>query len=329
MKKIRNFHAGGICGASVEGSGRVKLVIRNALRRNARHGGRCLCSRCGHTNAEAGCGVKGATALIAANPADRTVRKGPTRSAPSHHPKWKAARCQSAPHDQAVPCPLTPYAGPSLPARRSSRLPRPMRGHPKCVVPQRGSRQSGSSRFPRAAPLSAGNTAAVAEGDTSKPAIDVCDHGRERDDARAPNRTRDPDVRAARATGSRAAARGNVHVAGWKGGAPARRAHGFHRVCAYAPRAPRDTIKCAGLRNDASTYRFAAQRPSRLPARGRQRGRLRYPAPADVRRSAHACVVATPAARPGASRRPCGRATQAAQRLMQADQHERLVGTSQ
>jgi len=38
MKKIRNFHAGGICGASAEGSGRVKLVIRNALRRTARHG---------------------------------------------------------------------------------------------------------------------------------------------------------------------------------------------------------------------------------------------------------------------------------------------------
>lgn len=114
-----------------------------------------------------------------------------------------------------------------------------------------------------------------------------------------------------------------------KSGVPARHTHAFHRVCAYAPRAPRDAIKCAGLRNDAFNppYR-GAQRPSHIPARGRQRGRLRCPATADTRRSVHACVAATPAARPG-SRRPCGSATRTAQPLVQADQHERLVGPSQ
>ncbi|QDW49103.1 hypothetical protein FFI87_001390 [Burkholderia sp. KBS0801] len=156
----------------------------------------------------------------------------------------------------------------------------------------------------------------------------MCDQGRERDDARALSPAHLIESRGAR--GAYAHARWNA-CARRPGTPPFQSAPRMPlHALRLANRAPRDSIKCAGLRNDAFNLPYrGAQRPSRLPARGRQRGRLRYPAAADTRRSAHACVAATPAARSGASRRPCGSATHAARRLMQADQHERLVGTSQ
>jgi len=102
---------------------------------------------------------------------------------------------------------------------------------------------------------------AVTEGDTLKPAIDA---GCAITAGNGMTPRAQPAARPRRSRGTRHRfasrnTRSSIRGAGWKGGVPARRAHAFHRVCAYAPRAPRDAIKCAGLRNDASTYRISAR----------------------------------------------------------------------
>jgi hypothetical protein len=159
--------------------------------------------------------VKGATRFCRRPRSSSNRQERAIRPAPSRHPRQKATRCQSAPHDQADSPALSrrtlnPAFLPRAPLFAATSAPC---GDPKCVVPQRGSRQSGSSRFPRAAPLSAGNTAAVAEDDTLKPAIDVCDHGRERDDARPQPHVRTTTLVRHAPPSSRAAARAAASAA--------------------------------------------------------------------------------------------------------------------
>lgn len=177
MKKIRNFHAGWICEASGEGSGAGEVGYqepRNTPGRNAWHGTADVSVvGCRYTNAEAGFGEKGLPLLVDAPAAHLTVRKGPFGRRPLTTSDRKPRVVQ--PHNQAD----------SVPSRAVCEIlsccprvaPRsylgPCGGTPKRGAVQRGSRQSGSSRFPRAMPQAREITVAVTEGDTLKPTIDA------------------------------------------------------------------------------------------------------------------------------------------------------------
>lgn len=161
MKKIRNFHAGGICGASGEGSGRIMLVIRSAPRRTARHG-----------TADASVVVR--TPTLNPDSENRGYRsrrrpRGPSnrqergrRVAPIRHPDKKLRVANPRRAIKPTPLPLSHRM--RNPAFLVARAPQFAASSAHAEAPQirggaqKGSRQFGSSRFPRVAPQSAGNT---------------------------------------------------------------------------------------------------------------------------------------------------------------------------